>query len=285
MEQRTDQWHKFRSNRIGGSDAPVIMGVSPWKTPYGLYLEKLGMGVNTEQTPSMTHGLEIEDRAREWFRGITGIPALPSVYTKNDWMMASYDGFYVIPGPGSQSIKVCLEIKLANQEDHECVKSGKVPTKYYPQVQHQIEVIDADKAYYLSWRDEDPVLITVDRDDAYIDDMVKKERKFWQGLQNLDPPEMTDRDHIKMTDPSVLQMVKEWKELQPAVKRAKELRELIVAASKDQSWQGGGVRASKVIRRAAIPYSSIPEIQSLDLESYRPGPIETWRLSEYQEKK
>jgi len=31
-----------RKGFIGGSDAPIILGLSPWKSPYQLWLEKIG---------------------------------------------------------------------------------------------------------------------------------------------------------------------------------------------------------------------------------------------------
>lgn len=47
--QNTQEWEKFRLQKIGASDAPIIMGVSPWKTPFQLWLEKTGQitGIKT----------------------------------------------------------------------------------------------------------------------------------------------------------------------------------------------------------------------------------------------
>lgn len=40
LDQRTDEWLMWRSQGIGASDAPVIMGVSPWSDPVSLWMEK-----------------------------------------------------------------------------------------------------------------------------------------------------------------------------------------------------------------------------------------------------
>ena len=40
--QGTSEWLENRKNHIGASDAPVVMGVSPWDTPYKLWENKLG---------------------------------------------------------------------------------------------------------------------------------------------------------------------------------------------------------------------------------------------------
>ena len=44
VEEMKDRaaWLRMRSGGIGGSDAAVIAGLSPWKSPYELYLEKTG---------------------------------------------------------------------------------------------------------------------------------------------------------------------------------------------------------------------------------------------------
>lgn len=36
------KWLEFRKEGIGGSDAAAIVGLSKWKSPYQLWLEKTG---------------------------------------------------------------------------------------------------------------------------------------------------------------------------------------------------------------------------------------------------
>ena len=91
--QNTHEWLEFRRKKIGASDAPVILEVSPWKTPYQLWIEK------TSGTPSITthhqkRGLELEELARQTFEKKTGTIMFPKVvlHPSFDWMMASLDG-------------------------------------------------------------------------------------------------------------------------------------------------------------------------------------------------
>jgi len=79
LTQQTPQWHEMRKSMIGASDAPVIMGVSPWKTQHQLWLEKLGL-YKQESGWHMQRGLELEEGARNLFREITGIRILPDVF-------------------------------------------------------------------------------------------------------------------------------------------------------------------------------------------------------------
>ncbi len=54
--QNTPEWHAFRRKRIGASDAPVIMGISPWKTPYQLWIEKTS-GIESSAAPQQKRDL------------------------------------------------------------------------------------------------------------------------------------------------------------------------------------------------------------------------------------
>lgn len=42
LEMERTEWLEQRRKGIGGSDAPVIMGVNPWRSPMDLWLEKTG---------------------------------------------------------------------------------------------------------------------------------------------------------------------------------------------------------------------------------------------------
>ena len=42
LDQRSGEWHQYRAKRIGASDAPIICGLSPWKSAIQLWMEKTG---------------------------------------------------------------------------------------------------------------------------------------------------------------------------------------------------------------------------------------------------
>ena len=42
LDQRSDNWHRWRTNGVGASDICVLMGSSPYKSPYQLWEEKRG---------------------------------------------------------------------------------------------------------------------------------------------------------------------------------------------------------------------------------------------------
>lgn len=279
LVQQTDEWLEMRRSKIGASDAPVIMGVSPWSTKYKLWQEKLQLIEPKKQTKAMADGIKGEDEARIAFINRTGIIMAPDiVFSKqNDFMMASLDGI-------SPDRKYILEIKRPGVADHELAKKREVPEKYFPQLQHQMDVCELDMAYYYSYRGpNDEVLLEVFRDDKYIKRMVPLEKEFWDCMNEFVAPKMTERDYELKEDDIWHATASQWlsisKELQALEKKEKELRELLISQSHNTSSMGGGVRVSRIVRKGNVDYAKIPELQSVNLERYRKNPIETWRIA------
>src|SRR6185437_5018586 len=72
------------------SETPVVMGVSPWQTPYQLWQQKLGLRDPTV-TPAMLRGTELEPSARAAYEELTGRVMQPLVLVDGDYS-ASLDG-------------------------------------------------------------------------------------------------------------------------------------------------------------------------------------------------
>lgn len=281
LVQNTPEWLQMRRNKIGASDAPIIMGVSPWRTPYQLWEEKLGIGKDINLNSYMQRGHDLEETARKEFERMTGLIVIPQViqHPEYEWMIASLDGIDFCH-------KDIVEIKCPGREDHQTALEGIVPAKYYPQLQHQMEVTGLNKAYYFSFDGVAGKIIEVYRDDKYVEDLIKKELQFWRFMQDLDAPPMTERDYVERDDDLWNMASHSWlkchKELQSLKAREEELRETLVALSGRSNSKGNGIKLSRVIRRGYIDYKEIPEIRHVDLEKYRKPAIETWRLSAHE---
>src|SRR5208337_1949303 len=131
-EQGSQEWLDLRKTKITATDAPAIMGVSPWKTKIKCYKEKIGEIENVVKSERMQRGLDLEPIARELFTIRTGIEMFPRVVVR-DWAMASLDGLSIM------GHKI-LEIKCPGPKDHELALCGKIPEYYFPQLQHQMMV-------------------------------------------------------------------------------------------------------------------------------------------------
>lgn len=274
IDQGSKEWLALRKTKIGASDAPVLMQVSPWKTPYQLWLDKMGLS-ETEQNEAMRRGLDLEPIARNKFIDITGIEVFPCVGLHDfiPFMMASFDGV-------SKCGKIILEIKVPGKEDHEMAMDGIIPQKYIPQLYHQGEVEkEAERIFYLSYQSEKSYkILEIERNDTYIKDMIQKEQKFWDCMQNWKEPELIDRDYIKRNDPEWNQLAKRLIEISNLEEEKEMIRKRLIEISGNSNSMGAGIRLSKFMRKGNVDYKAIPELKDIDLDKYRKGTIETYRI-------
>ena len=72
MPALTPEQLQERQSFIGGSDAPAVCGVSPWRTAYQVYLEKIGQGEPVKETEAMYWGSIHEDNIATRYGERTG---------------------------------------------------------------------------------------------------------------------------------------------------------------------------------------------------------------------
>lgn len=278
LAQRSQEWHDVRRQHIGASDAPIIMGVG-YRTPYQLWREKLGLNEAQACTPAMQRGIDLEPVARKEFEKLTGLMVEPTCAFKEYNglpLMASLDGI-------TKSGMYAVEIKCPGKVDHAIALSGKVPDKYYPQLQHQLFVTGLNFMYYYSFDGKEGVLIEVERDDAYIARMLQEELSFWAFVKNLDEPPLEDRDFDERNDALWVEAAQRYSAVTAQIDKLSDerdhLKELLVNMAKQPNSRGGGVTLRKLSRRGSIDYSAVPALKDLDLEPYRKAAIDYWRIS------
>lgn len=280
MKQLTPEWFEARKNKIGSSDAAVLMDVSPWKTPYALWQHKLGLIPDQADNGAMKRGRDLEPIARQEFINLTGIEVEDEVlfHPEYNWMMASLDGL-------SKDKKVAVEIKCPGRMDHQLALDDIIPEKYIPQLQHQIEVAGLDSIMYFSFNENSCKLIQVDRDQDYIDRLLKKEKAFWYCLQELEAPDLCDRDYVNVeNDPDWRIASQAWLEAKRLRKEYEEkeakFRRHLMDISHSQNVRGCGIRMSKTLRKGSVDYKNVPQLQDVNLDTYRKAPIQVWRIDE-----
>lgn len=188
LEQNTSEWLDWRKGGLGGSDAPIIMGVSPFKKPYTLFTEKTGITKPATPHPAaaaaMQRGHDLEPVARDLVCSITRefFSPICGEHENHPWMRLSADGI-------SMDGSTLLEIKCPGQKDWEVAKSGKVPEKYVGQIQHAFAVSGAERLLYATYRPEEaehPIILEVSPDPDYQERLIKREMAFWQAVQAED---------------------------------------------------------------------------------------------------
>ena len=282
LEQDTPEWHEYRAMRIGASDAPKIMGVSPWGTAKSVYEEKVGLRINPV-TPAMRNGKESESLARECMRLKYGVMLAPCVIESNQypWMIASLDGMT----EGGE----IHEIKTPGSTDLDLARRGIIPKHYYPQLQHQIKCAEVEYVMYDVYDKlfDEIYSIRCVRNDEYIADMVKKELEFYERLLIMQPPELSEDEFAEEPKLADLNGIykREWaavKEAQAMLKTRMEALErtqnvmIELAGSRNVRWDGVRVKMSK--RKGLVDYSKVPELIGVDLEKYRRESSVSWKI-------
>jgi putative phage-type endonuclease len=199
LEQGTPAWHHFRGKGIGGSDAPIIVGDSPWNDPFTLWAQKCGYLQrelpNEFQKRSMERGQQLEPVVRAKYEAQVGkkFPAIVAINEQHEWLRCSLDGW-------NAESKQILEIKCPNKVDHGKAAKGLVPDKYKAQLAHQFLVTGAESAVYVSYyNDEMPLAVVhVQPDHAYNKMVFEKLEKFWRCIETKTPPEFTLADLHKI---------------------------------------------------------------------------------------
>lgn len=182
-------WLEARKRGIGGSDVAAIMGLSPWKSPLEVWLEKTGRAdaPDLSDKESVAMGTELESVVLDMYRRrhpdhaaqrVNAI--LTSMY--RPWAQASLDGIVRDPELGWG----VLEIKTGSKESE--WQDG-VPLHYLTQVTHYLSVTGyafADVAALIGdfglhyhefrvMRDEEDLQAVVERVDEFWADYVEKD--------------------------------------------------------------------------------------------------------------
>lgn len=197
LKQNSRDWYEWRKQGIGASEAPAVMGVSPWSTPFQLWAKKTGKWEepppNEFAAAAMRRGNELEPVVRDMFnaRGVAYNP-LSASHDTHLFIRASLDGW-------NEETKTFIEIKCPNKKDHSGAVAGKVPEKYFPQLQQQFLVTGAQKAFYVSWdgRSAELAMVPVFPDQVYQEKLLGALKAFW-GYMSLDVPPPSSPEDLEV---------------------------------------------------------------------------------------
>ena len=96
------EWLEYRRHGIGGSDAAVVCGISRYKSPFELWLDKTGQLPEQEAGEPAYWGTLLEPVVRNEFRKRTGIEvSTPKQLLQSEeypFMLANLDGICKHPG-------------------------------------------------------------------------------------------------------------------------------------------------------------------------------------------
>jgi putative phage-type endonuclease len=274
LTQGSKDWLEARKSFVTATDASIIMGINPWKTPYKLWRQKMDLDPPETENEAMRRGTELEPIARAWLEKEHNIKCEPKVVIK-DFMMASLDGI-------TSDKNAIVEIKCGSKA-FSSAYVGEIPNYYVCQMQTQMYVSNVQLAFYVAFNGNEGIVIPVLRDDNFINEMIPKLREFYECLISFTPPMMTTKDYQTKSDPQWKALAENYRNAYQELKNAEQLEQTLkqelIALSGEQSSMGAGIKLSKVLRKGVIEYSKIPQLTGLDLEPYRKNSSEYWKIS------
>ncbi len=125
LVQGSPEWHEHRRTHRNASETPIVLGVSPWQTPYELWQQKLGRTV-PEVTPAMLHGTQLEPAARAAYERQTGLVMQPLVMVDGEYS-ASLDGLTLA---GDRIVELKCPLKGRDSTLWKTIAAGRLPEYY-----------------------------------------------------------------------------------------------------------------------------------------------------------
>jgi predicted phage-related endonuclease len=214
----------MRKQGLGGSDAPAVLGLSPWKSAIELYLDKTTPDLeDTGISPAAELGQELEGYALRKVAelyGAEGYELDGHTYQSalRAWQMCTLDGKLFINGT-----TLYAEMKTRAFADE---WQTSIPDDITAQVQHQMAVMGVDRMLLgvlfrvsgeIQW-------VEVPRDEEFIGKvLIPAEEKFWDRVQRRDP-EGLEVDARKETARALAKLNPEQKDAEPRILSAESMR-------------------------------------------------------------
>jgi putative phage-type endonuclease len=189
-----EDWLEHRKKGIGGSDASVVCGISRYKSPVELWMEKTDQLPYQEAGEAAYWGTLLESLVRNEFTKRTGIEVVHASQllqsAEHPFMLANLDGICEHPDFGTCifEAKTASAYKVGEWEDT-------IPDEYQLQIQHYMAVTGYRGAYIavliggntFRWK-------FVERDEELIAMLLRLESDFWGHVQDATPPPLDGSD-------------------------------------------------------------------------------------------
>jgi putative phage-type endonuclease len=233
------EWLQLRSKGIGGSDAAVILGLSKFKTPFELWLEKTGQVEPQEINNDFIHfGNVLEDVVAAEFTRRTEKKVKRQnkmfQHKEHDFMIGNIDRLVI-------GEKALLECKTTSAYNYKEWDSEEIPEAYIIQCQHYMAVLDLPMSYIACliggnrfvWKE-------IPRDDELIEIIIDRCRHFWEfnvlgmnapALDGSSAAEKFLKERYTKTDPDLVKDLKH--EYKDKIRHYLDLKEHYKAIEKD----------------------------------------------------
>lgn len=279
VQQNTLEWFEHRANYRNASETPYIMSlvVKGYKYPFGnerdMFLIKTGRKV-VDANYAMRRGSALEPMARRLVENIWGKPITTSVMVNGKYS-ASLDGIC-----GTDIFEIKTPAKGRESETWKAAAALEVPQHYFYQIQHQLMVTGASRAFFVVYDGKDAVtMVKVEPDQTAFNLIQQAWDKFQEFLDKDEEPIVEAvRNDPEWIDAAVAYKLlkKAQEELQVKVDAAKQN---LLNLATEAKQTGAGVTVTKYTKKGAVNYKAIPELKGVDLEQYRAEETDETRIT------
>lgn len=190
-----------RTKYIGGSDVAGILGISPWRTPLEVYLDKVQpriKPVDHSKQKVFTRGQRMEPYVIDLLSEETG---LEIIHRGNRYIHRDY-GFIAAEIDAEAATGENIEIKTVSPfkaKEWGEVQTDAIPVHYTAQAMHGLMVTNKQVCVFgVLIGGDDFRIYRVERDEETIQAILEKEVAFWDRVKNLNPPEATTVSDISL---------------------------------------------------------------------------------------
>ncbi len=302
ITQRTPAWHVWRAAGVSASDAAAVLGVSPYKTPWRLWAEKIGMLLPEDLSgnPVVRRGNALEDTARRGFedRHDTLLLPLCGESDTHPVIRASFDGL--------DDDGIPVELKVPHETTYLQVLEHGVASAayrlYWHQVQCQLYVADAAEGWLVFHRAPGiAVDFRIPRDETFIRDtlvprrlefrawVAKKQEPERDPERDLYTPSGTDLATWTRLSGEYHRLAADKAKLDATLKTLKSgldgIESQLVAMMGDFAMaESAGLRVLRYAVAGAIDYKDAfadlaPDLDPVRLEQYRRAPSDRVRIT------
>lgn len=203
-------WLRDRQRGIGSSDVAGILGFSPWETAIDVYLSKTEpiSAAAVQMKPALEWGIRKEPAIAAAIRDHYGWelikPNEMAIHKEHKFLIANPDRLIV-------GRRETCEIKTSSwAADWGEVDTAEIPTNYWLQAQHQLEVCDLEVCWvFVLIGSSDFRRYRVERDPLFLETVLAPLTNFWRHVESRTPPP-PDWEH-----PGILDSIKSLYAPQP----------------------------------------------------------------------
>lgn len=283
----TSAWLDSRRLGIGGSEIGIILGRSPYRTPYSLWLEKTGKERPTDISalPHVQRGIQGEKSCRLLLER-----SYLTSFTPKTWQLAgsicrcSDDGY-------SLDRNWILEIKCMGRDAHEAASRGEVPEHYRLQCQWNLMVSGAKRCLFVSYKPE-----TEEMHEIWIDPDVTEQaalrtvaESWWEKYVVGDTaPALTPKDVIECPVDEFQKTAEAYalvkRRFKEDAERLEKLSGILATYLRPEApairSEAHGVTVRKMQKRGTVDWKKVPHgLATGELDKYRKAPSHYVKVS------